>query len=53
MASTDAGVLTRVTFIGEFRVLSPWRHLCFYSVSNNTVADPGEGLPPPPPTPNF
>ena len=57
MASTDAGVLTRVTFIGEFRVLSPRRHLCFYSVSKNTVADPGEGLPPspPPPTPapNF
>lgn len=46
MASTDAGVLTRVTFIGEFRVLSPRRHLCFYSVSKNTVADPGEGLPP-------
>ena len=55
MASTDAGVLTRVTFIGEFRVLSPRRHLCFYSVSKNTVADPGEGLPPPPPppAPNF
>ena len=49
MASTDAGVLTRVTFIGEFRVLSPRRHLCFYSVSKNTVADPGEGLPPSPP----
>ena len=53
--STDAGVLTRVTVIGEFRVLSPRRHLCFYSVSKNTVADPGEGLPsfPPPPAPNF
>ena len=51
MASTDAGVLTRVTFIGEFRVLSPRRHLCFYSVSKNTVADPGEGLPPYPPHP--
>ena len=51
MASTDAGVLTRVTFIGEFRVLSPRRHLCFYSVSKNTVADPGEGCPPPPPHP--
>ena len=46
MASTDAGVLTRVTFIGGFRVLSPRRHLCFYSVGKNTVADPGEGLPP-------
>lgn len=54
MASTDAGVLTRVTFIGEFRVLSPRRHLCFYSVSKNTVADPGEGLPPSPtPRPQF
>ena len=52
MASTDAGVLTRVTVIGEFRVLSPRRHLCFYSVSKNTVADPGEGLPPSPP-PKF
>ena len=48
MASTDAGVSTRVTFIGGFRVLSPRRHLCFYSVSKNTVADPGEGLPPSP-----
>ena len=48
MASTDAGVLTRVTFIGEFRVFSPRRHLCFYSVSKNTVADPGEGLHPRP-----
>ena len=47
MASTDVGVLTRVTFIGEFRVLSPRRHLCLYSVSKNTVADPGEGLPRP------
>ena len=54
MASTDAGVLTRVTFIGEFRVLSPRRHLCFYSVSKNTVADPVDGLPPsPPPRPQF
>ena len=51
MASTDTGVLTRVTFIGECRVLSPRRHLCFYSVSKNTVADPGKGLPPP--APNF
>ena len=53
MASTDAGVLTRVTFIGEFRVFSPRRHLCFYSVSKNTVADPGEGLPPSPRRPQF
>ena len=55
MASMDAGVLTRVTFIGEFRVFSPRRHLCFYSVSKNTVADPGEGLPPSPrpPPPIF
>ena len=54
MASTDAGVLTRVTFIGEFRVLSPRRHLCLYSVSKNTVADAGDGLPPSlPPAPNF
>ena len=53
MASTDAGVLTRVTFIGEFRVLSPRRHLCFYSVSKNTVADPVDGLPPSPPRPQL
>ena len=54
MVSTDAGVLTRVTLIGGFRVLSPRRHLCVYSVSKNTVADPGEGLPlPPPPAPYF